>query len=134
MTAHHRILIVDDNDALRENLVELLESEGFLVSEAPGGQQALAMLASGPLPSVVLVDMMMPGMTGHELVARLRAEPRLARLRVVLATGMVPLRGEVAANAVLSKPFGVEDLLAKLRPLLAEAERDGDLERATETA
>jgi CheY-like chemotaxis protein len=134
VTAPHRILVVDDNDSLRENLVELLESEGFLVSEASGGQQALAILASGPLPTVALVDMMMPGMTGHELVGRLRAEPRLARLRVVLVTGMVPLRGEVAADSVLSKPFGVDALLDKLRPLLAAAERDGDLERATETA
>jgi len=113
-----RILIVDDNDALRENLVECLESEGYLVSEARDGHGALALLAHGPLPEVVLVDMVMPGMSGPELVARVRSDARLAGLRLVLCTGMAPTRGAVAADAVLTKPFGMSELLAKLRPLL----------------
>ena len=122
MTARRpKILVVDDNDALRENLVECLDGEGYQVSEARDGHAALALLEAGPLPDVVLVDMMMPGMNGTELVSRIRAEPRLAGLRLVLSTGMAPPRDTVAADAVLTKPFGVAELLASVRPGAAVA-------------
>jgi CheY-like chemotaxis protein len=112
----HRILVVDDNDALRENLAECLAAEGYQVAEARNGQGALDHLAREPLPSVVLVDQMMPGMTGAELVSRIRTDPRLSGVRVVLATGLAPARGTVAADAVLTKPFGIEELLDAVRP------------------
>jgi CheY-like chemotaxis protein len=111
-----RILVVDDNDALRENLAECLEDEGYQVLEARDGHGALSILSEDPLPVAVLVDMVMPGMAGAELVARIRGEPRLAGLRLVLSTGMAPPRGTVAADAILVKPFGMADLLAKLQP------------------
>jgi CheY-like chemotaxis protein len=111
------ILVVDDNDALLENLCDLLESEGYAVAVARSGHGALEHLARDPLPSVVLVDHMMPGMTGAELVGRIRTDPRLAGLRVVLSTGLAPARGTVAADAVLTKPFGIEELLAAVRPV-----------------
>ena len=118
MSHRHRILVVDDNDLLRENLVELLESEGYQILEARDGHEALEQLGQAPLPDLLLVDMMMPGMGGPELVSPIRAPPGLAGLRIVLATGMVPVRGAAQVDAVLSKPFGVEDLLAKIKPLL----------------
>jgi CheY-like chemotaxis protein len=113
-----RILVVDDNEALRENIAECLEGEGFHVALAADGPGALDQLSRDPLPGVVLIDMMMPGMSGPELVSRIRNEPRLAGLRVVLATGMVPARGAVNVDAVLTKPFGVGELLDTVRPLL----------------
>jgi len=109
---------VDDNDALVENLVECLEAEGFNVAVARDGPAALDRLAREPLPSVVLVDQMMPGMTGTELVSAIRADPRLAGLRLVLATGLALARGSVAVDAVLTKPFGVADLLEAVRPVV----------------
>ena len=112
-----RILLVDDNDALLENLAECLELEGYLVAVARNGHGALDHLSRDPLPSLVLVDQMMPGMTGAELVARIRTDPRLAGVRVVLATGLAPAKGTVAADAVLTKPFGVAELLDTVRPL-----------------
>ena len=66
--------MVDDNDALRENLAECLVAEGYHVTEARNGQGALDHLAREPLPSVILVDQMMPGMTGTELVSRIRTD------------------------------------------------------------
>jgi CheY-like chemotaxis protein len=113
-----RILVVDDNAELRENLVECLELDGYEVAAAADGHRALALLALEPLPHVVIVDMMMPGLSGLELVARLRAEPRLAPLRLVLATGVTPLRQTLPVDAVLQKPFGVEQLRAVLERLL----------------
>lgn len=117
----HRILVVDDNDALRENLAECLEAEGFHVTEARSGQGALDHLSREPLPSVVLVDQMMPGMTGIELVSRMRSDPRLTGIRVVLATGLAPARGATSVDAVLTKPFGVAELLDAVRPLVEPA-------------
>ncbi len=111
------VLVVDDNDALRENLAECLEAEGYAVLAAEDGAGALALLDQGPLPSAVLLDLMMPGMDGRELVAAIRAEPRYRDIRLVLTTGYTgaKVRAGVAADAVLMKPFGVRELLAALR-------------------
>ena len=111
-----QILVVDDNDALRENLAEALELEGYAVAVARDGSAALARLAEDPLPRVVLLDLMMPGMDGRELLARIREDPRLGGVRVVITTGLSGVRSRVpAADGVLTKPFGVRELLAALR-------------------
>jgi CheY-like chemotaxis protein len=111
-----QILVVDDNDALRENLAEALELEGYAVAVARDGSAALARLAEDPLPRVVLLDLMMPGMDGRELLARIREDPRLGGVRVVITTGLSGVRGRVpAADGVLTKPFGVRELLAALQ-------------------
>lgn len=111
-----RILVVDDNAALRENLVEALELEGYAVVSAADGEGALGHLAADPPPGVVLLDLMMPGISGRELLALIRANPRLHGVRVVITTGLSGARARVQhADAVLMKPFGVKDLLATLR-------------------
>lgn len=110
-----RVLVVDDNEPLRENIVEALELEGFPVEAVASAADALARLAEDPLPEVVLLDLMMPGMDGRELLGRIRSDPRLERVRVVMVTGASGMRAKLAsADAVLMKPFGVADLLAAL--------------------
>ena len=111
-----RILVVDDNAALRENLAECLEAEGYEVAQAADGASAMATLAGDPPPAVVLLDLLMPGLTGREIVERIRGDPRLAAVRVVLTTGhpSPSVRAGVPADAFLPKPFGVKDLLAAL--------------------
>lgn len=121
MHAGPRILVVDDNDALRENITETLELEGYAVEGVSSGTAALEALARDPLPGVVLIDMLMPGMNGRELVAALRRDPRLAGLKVVLVSGLAPARDALPVDAVLGKPFGVADLLRVIERLLAEA-------------
>jgi CheY-like chemotaxis protein len=113
MSTLPRILVVDDNAALRENLSELLEAEGYAVSTAADGHAALAALAADPPPAVVLLDLLMPVMSGREIAERIRAEPRLAGVRVLLTTGHPSraLREGVAADGFLAKPFGVKELL-----------------------
>jgi CheY-like chemotaxis protein len=111
-----RILVVDDNEALRENIAEALELEGYAVRAESSASAALARLAEDPLPRVVLLDLMMPGMDGRELLARIRGDPRLEGIRVVITTGASGVRSNLAtADGVLTKPFGVADLLAALR-------------------
>jgi CheY-like chemotaxis protein len=115
-TSPARVLVVDDNEALRDNLAEALELEGFAVTVAPNGQVALDRLATDPPPRVVLLDYKMPGMTGADLLARIRADPRLAGVRVVMTTGSTGMRSvAAAADAILMKPFGVRELMAALK-------------------
>ncbi len=110
------VLVVDDNDALRENLAEALQLEGYAVTVAANGVAALARLAEDPRPRAVLLDFMLPGLSGADLLARIRGDPRLAGVRVVMTTGSVGIRALApGADAVLMKPFGVRELLATLR-------------------
>ncbi len=112
-----RVLVVDDNEGLRENLAEALELEGYEVMVAEDGAGALARLAQGPLPHVVLLDLVLPGMDGTETLRRIRGDPRLAEVRVVMTSGHSAARVKNGADGVLMKPFGVRELLAALRKL-----------------
>ena len=116
-----RILVVDDNEALRENLAEALQLEGYEVAMAPDGMKALDLLASDPSFGIVLVDLRMPGLDGREVVERIRKDPRLAGVRVVLTTGYTGPRARVGieADAFLTKPFGVRELLAAIHRVVA---------------
>jgi CheY-like chemotaxis protein len=122
-----RILVVDDNDALRENLAEALELEGYEVAVAEDGRAALARLEEDPPFDAVLLDLMMPGMDGRELLHRIREDPRLTALRVVITTGHTGARARagVPADAFLTKPFGVRELLAALRQVGAPGGASG---------
>jgi CheY-like chemotaxis protein len=115
------ILVVDDNAALRENLVECLEAEGYAVSVAGDATIALRLLEQEPPPSVVLMDLLMPGMDGRGLATAIRGNARLGNVRLVLTTGhpSAKLRAGVPADAVLMKPFGVKELLAAITRVLA---------------
>jgi CheY-like chemotaxis protein len=112
-----RILVVDDNQALRENLAEALVLEGFEVETASDGTRALARLAEDPAFGVVLMDLVMPGMDGRELVERIRADPALRGLRLIVASGHSGMRARagIDADGFLVKPFGVRELLLALR-------------------
>lgn len=118
-----RILVVDDDPSLRENLAEALEDEGFAVSLAENGARALEVLEAGPLPGIVLLDLIMPGMDGWELVRRIRAEARWAGVRLVVTSGLAEVeedgeRGQ--ADAFLPKPFRLERLLETLQTVRGE--------------
>jgi CheY-like chemotaxis protein len=114
-----RILVVDDNADLRENLIECLELEGFQAEAAADGQEALDLLGRDRLPHLILIDQMMPGLTGLELAAHIRSERRLDRVRLVLSTGVRPPDSPAHVDEVLLKPFGLEQLLGLLRRVLA---------------
>jgi CheY-like chemotaxis protein len=108
-----RVLVVDDNEALRENLAECLAGEGYEVAAAPDGSAALDLLSAHPVPDVVLMDLAMPGLDGRELAQAIRASPRLSGLRLVLITGHgdVELAPQLPVDVVLRKPFGIRELL-----------------------
>lgn len=106
------ILIVEDDEDTRQTLRYLLEGEGFRVAEAIHGKDALAWLADGERPCLILLDLMMPVMTGIELLAVLRGGPDHADTPVVLASAW-PERAAQAerVQGVLMKPFNFAELL-----------------------
>jgi CheY-like chemotaxis protein len=119
------VLVVDDDPALLENIAECLSGEGFEVSLARSGAAALLRLGEAPRPTMAIIDQLMPGMTGTELVARIRQQPALAGIRLLLVSGLPPARitggRDLEADAVLEKPFGVEALVGAVRAQLAAA-------------
>jgi CheY-like chemotaxis protein len=109
-----RILVAEDDAGIRESVEECLATEGHEVFSVENGAEALEWLAREPLPDVVVLDLVMPIMNGTEFLAHVRADPRLARLPVVLMTAAMP-GGNVPmprADTLLPKPFDLEALLA----------------------
>ena len=116
-------MIVEDDEDIVDTIRLLLEREGYLVSAAPDGQSALAALASDPLPAVILLDLMMPVMSGYEFREAQLADPRLAALPVVLMTAdghIQEKRARLGVDVALSKPFRIENLLSAVKRFAGE--------------
>jgi CheY-like chemotaxis protein len=107
-----KILVVDDEPVIRESIAELLEAEGYRVAALARADEALAALRR-ERAALVLVDLVMPAMTGADLVQAVRADPALNSVRVVVMTAAMPSPADanLAADGVLRKPFELEDLL-----------------------
>jgi two-component system, chemotaxis family, chemotaxis protein CheY len=110
------VLLVEDDADVCDAVKETLEDEGYDVAVAENGLRAMNILqASGPLPCLVLLDLMMPVMNGEEFLQEMRKEPRLSSVPVVLLTadGSVPHKARVLNVAAgLRKPVELRDLLA----------------------
>lgn len=115
------ILVVDDDADVREVLRLFLEGRGFRVREAENGADALDALAR-ERPSLILLDMMMPVMSGPELLERMRPDPELASIPVLLVTAWP---GQVAGTpgiaGVISKPVDIRELAARIEEHLGRA-------------
>lgn len=104
------VLIVEDDPAIREALQSVLESEGHTAHTAANGREALNLLRRIERPQLILLDLMMPVMSGWELLGMLRADPELSSIPVVVVSAAPP-KGELAASRVLKKPIEVNTLL-----------------------
>src|SRR5512139_3060080 len=89
MTGPSKVLVVDDTPANVKLLADLLAVKGFAVATAVNGEEALGKVAS-EAPDIVLLDVMMPGLSGYDVCRRIRAEPATALLPVVLVTSLDP--------------------------------------------
>ena len=105
------ILIVDDDDAIRETIQMALELEHYPTAVAGDGAQALEWLRKNPAPFLILLDLMMPVMDGWELFDKLRKDERLARVPVVVITAFGRELGSVGQLPILKKPIDLDDLL-----------------------
>lgn len=116
------IVVADDDPASRRALSRILEQAGYHVLEAPDGDAALARVRSES-PSLVILDIAMPGIDGIELCRRLRADPATSLTPIVHVTGTLERAQRLAAieagsDEFLPKPFDAEELLVRARSLL----------------
>lgn len=118
------ILLVEDNDDLRDLLGGLLKRGGHRVIAAEHGKAALERLEAMPeSPTLVLMDLMMPVMSGFELLALLRASPRWSALPVVVLSAIADRTKPEGARAYVQKPPAPEQLLSLIAQISAEGSR-----------
>jgi CheY-like chemotaxis protein len=108
-----RILIVEDDDDTRAALVDTLRMEGYEVLEAKGGREALQILGRVE-PGAVVLDLVMPDMSGQDVLAALRQGGRLESLPVIVLTGLERDLDVPGAYLVLPKPLGLHQLVSQL--------------------
>ena len=116
------ILVVDDNEANRRLLIDLLTVHGYAVRSAHDGPSCIAAVAEAP-PELILLDVIMPGMDGFAVCRSLRENPRHHMLPIVMVTSLDPYQERVkgldaGADDFLSKPIHAPELLARVRSLL----------------
>jgi len=128
-----KILVVDDERAVRESLRRALELEGYEIELAADGSEALYRLEGSEEPDAVILDVLMPGVDGLEVCRRLRGSG--SKLPVLMLTARTEVEDRVAgldagADDYVTKPFALEELLARVRALLRRTtDEEGEVVR-----
>ena len=123
-----KILVVDDERAVRESLRRALELEGYEIALADDGLAALEALEGENEPDAMILDVLMPGLDGLEVARRVRRGG--SRLPILMLTARVEVHDRVAgldagADDYVTKPFALDELLARVRALLRRTHEDG---------
>lgn len=117
-TSCKSILVIEDNDDIRETVVDILRSENYEVYSAANGQEGIDLLPSIPSPTLILLDMMMPIMNGWQFLEAQRASAFMQDLRVVLVSAasadrvLFDDKGVAPVEGLLAKPIQMEGLLS----------------------
>ena len=126
------VLIIEDDPDIAENLRYNLEREGLKALVAETGEKGLksALDAKNP-PSLVLLDLMLPGMSGIDICRRLRREPATKRTPIIILTARASEADRVAgldlgADDYISKPFSVRELMARVRAVMRRADEQAE--------
>ena len=117
-----RILIVDDERRNRELLEVMLSTEGYLLETATCGEEALRMVAQQP-PDLILLDIMMPGMDGYQVAARIKGNVATKHILVIMLTALDDRNSKMhglsaGAEEFLTKPVNRAELCSRVRDLL----------------
>ena len=129
-----RILVVDDEPQNLELIEAILQDAGYEVFPAPGGEEALA-LAHEKRPDLIILDLMMPGLSGFEVCARVKMDPQTGGIPVLFVTALNQIADKERALAVggddfVTKPVQYAELLARVEALLKVRHLNRDLDRA----
>ena len=115
-----KILVVDDDPVIRDMMADILEFEGYTISIARNGFEALQLLRSDE-NYLVFLDIMMPAMSGKELCTVLEVDPQLRKRHIIVLMSAMDNLEEAASlqvDAILQKPFVVEDVIDILEPYM----------------
>jgi CheY-like chemotaxis protein len=113
----HSILVADDNDDIRKTVVSLLRAKGYQAEGAKNGRDALQKLESLPVPSLVLLDLMMPVMSGWQFLAIQQHASQLSSHKIVMMSAVNNSLGEtpIQVAGYIQKPFTFNNLLKKVQ-------------------
>src|SRR5436190_23851666 len=123
-SAGTRLLLVEDDSSIRLALAEMLGDEGFSVTTAENGREALEILQHGAPPDVILLDLMMPVMDGWEFRVEQRADPLLCGIPLLAMSADLSAKARaIAADGYLRKPIEFAELLRQLHTIVGRAAR-----------
>jgi len=108
------IVLVEDDEGIRETMAALLEDEGYAVVQAANGEEGLDRLRAAADPCLVLLDLWMPVMNGWQMLAEMQADEQLRRVPVVVISAAGDMAPPTGAVAFLRKPIRLEVLLASV--------------------
>ena len=120
MSGGRIVLVVDDDEDIRESFADVLQDEGYCVAAAENGAAALEYLAKNALPSIIVLDLMMPVMSGAEFRERQLAEPRYASVPVIVMSAAdrgSQIATEMNASGFIAKPARVDQLISAIARL-----------------
>lgn len=119
----HTILVIEDDQALSNLVGEVMSTAGFLVRSARTLQKINAQMNTAPMPDLILLDVSLPDADGFQILERVRANPRIAKMPVILMTGKSEItdvaRGlALSADGYVTKPFKISALVAAVKTVL----------------
>lgn len=130
-----RILVVEDDELLRDAMGLLLEEQGHQIAFAENGREALTWLHAHPLPDVIVLDLRMPVMSGWEFRAIQKVDPELALVPVVaISADGSAHAASISAQAYLHKPIDPRHLLATIENVLENVLENGLIEGALQAS
>lgn len=124
------ILIIEDDPDIAESLSYNLKREGLVVNVAQSGEQGFRMATDlNRMPSLIVLDLMLPGMNGSEVCERLRRKPETEKIPIIILTAKASEADKIAgldlgADDYMTKPFSIKELIARIRAVLRRTNED----------